>query len=211
MELEDVKKDNEIEKPIDTKSEISLFFTNKDQNSNNNKNEFKIENNQKERSIIFSILSNNENDVQNTTKNNEANSLGDTGIAVDNNTMCTKSNINIDNIANINFDSEKSKEDNSLQVPDNNNSFIEIKNLKLKRLNYFEMFKCGLNIRYNCNKYVFFVKNKENISLNCVKDVKVYGNGNFLCFYKCLSMFLYNKEDYFDAIKKAVIEYCQIT
>ena len=143
---------------------------------------------------------------------------------IDNTTIYSKTENNIekeiDEYSNSNIDLEKMKDDNDLksiqnslnleEKPDENetdNPIQEIKDMNLNRLNYFDVFKCGMKIRYNSHTYFNFIKNKLTIPKNNFKEVKVVGDDN--CYYKCLSKFLYCKIEYDDKIKKTISTFCK--
>ena len=83
-----------------------------------------------------------------------------------------------------------------------------IKKLVLKYLKYTDsIFKCGINIKYNCSKFYNCVQNGLNIPIVSSNIYLVEGDGNY--FYRCLSVFLYGRIDYFDVLRKAVITFCK--
>ena len=145
----------------------------------------------------------------------------------DNSESCkTFDNTNMDS-----FNNDKSKEKDideySSSAPQsinqNNNNFIqnndeerqfkninlikEIKHLNLERLDYYDIFKCGMRIRYNSNTYFEQVKNKSLIPIENMKEATVYGAGN--CFYKCLSKFLYCKVEFDENLRRGILTICQ--
>jgi len=84
----------------------------------------------------------------------------------------------------------------------------DIKNINLNRLDYLDsIFKCGINVKYNNNKYYDCIKSGLNITMNLFNVLQVEGEGN--CYYKCLSEFLYGKKDYCETLKQAVTSFCQ--
>ena len=113
---------------------------------------------------------------------------------IDNNTTHSKSELNSDKITNN--DIEKLYGSNK-----------EIKNIGLDRLEYFDIFKCGMKIRYNSNKFINSIQNKLDIQTSHTKEAKMIGNGN--CFYKCLSKFLYCKTEYDEKLRDGVLRFCK--
>ena len=160
-------------------------------------------------------MSYNKNDKDNIDSDNEINSESD-----------EDNNKSFDECSNLNIDKEKVNDSNDIQSLDavksqNNisdckkeeknknisNSINEIKYINFDKLDYFDIFKCGWRMRYNCNAYLKFVKNKSNISINNFKEARIVGEGN--CYYKCLSKFLYCKTEYDDRLRRGVITFCK--
>ena len=163
---------------------------------NNNINTLNYKGNKKENTISFSI--------NNTIKNIESNSFCDLDPQVGNSTLCPKSekndysNSNIDSLPDVEF------ENNNI---DNENSIKEIKTIKLNKLDYFDLFKCGMKIRYNCNSFFNSIKNKLIISIKNFKESRVIGEGN--CFFKCLSKFLYCRIEYDEKLQRSISIFCK--
>lgn len=97
-------------------------------------------------------------------KNNESSSINEMDEEADNNTMYSKTEKNIDIIldenSTLNIDYERSKEEKEENNNEKLDSISEIKNMKFKRLDYLDIFQCGMKIRYNCNTYFELIKNK---------------------------------------------------
>ena len=87
-------------------------------------------------------------------------------------------------------------------------SVQEIKNINLKRIEYFDnIFRCGLYMKYDNNKLYNYVINKVPIPVFKIKEYKKDFQDNF--YYKCLSIFLYNRIECFSTIRQFVQNYCK--
>ena len=87
------------------------------------------------------------------------------------------------------------------------NTISEIKSLKLNRLEYFEVFKLGMKVRYNGTKFFDNIKNGLTIPIHSIKEAKMIGDGN--CFYKCLSKFCFCKVEYDERLRSGVSRFCR--
>ena len=116
--------------------------------------------------------------------------------------------------ANLDAKVEKDKGGNT-QKNDNSNQNEQIKSLKnIKNINFTKLdyldsiFKCGINIQNNNEKFYDYIKNGLNISTDLFDVCKAEGDSYY--FYRCLSEFLYGKIDYFDSLRKAVLTFCKV-
>lgn len=134
---------------------------------------------------------------------------------IDDNTLYSKSEKNIEQFEENSNYGEKADDNYSQSIDESQpvsdydkiNEVKDIKNIKLNRKDYFDIFKCCMKIRYNSHQFFNYISNKIKISLSNVKELKIIGNGN--CFYKCLAKFLYGKFEYDERLRKGVVTFCK--
>jgi len=69
------------------------------------------------------------------------------------------------------------------------------------------MFNCGACSKYNNTMFYNFIKNELDIPLNLFNIHLLKDDNN--CYYKCLSIFLFDKIDYHEALRKEVSNFCK--